>query len=1130
MFPLDIFPIPLFPQGSLSSSITTTVWVGIFVVAYFNLRLGWVLSGLVVPGYLVPLFILNPWSAVIIIIEAIITYFVILVISEYLSRLGYWCSVFGRDRFLAIVLASVLVRVILDGWLLEKIGQQVIEFVHNYYGYELVFDYHDKLHSFGLIIVALMANQFWKTGVIRGLIPLFSSLLLTGMIVFMLMELTNFSISNLNYMYEDLAISILSAPKAYIIVIVTAFIASRMNLHYNWDFNGILIPALLALQWYQPHKILLSFVEAFFILIVAKGILAIPLLKAMSIEGARKLLLFFNIGFFYKMGLGYFLLWFMPTVKVTDYYAFGYLLSTLIAMKMYDKQIAIRMTGGILITSLSGIFVASFLGLFITLLPWDSPSNQTETVVEEVQMKSEKQTLMVLIHQDKIDLYQGMVSNGYVEPTVEEINHFKKGLKYLLKYQEQKEKALLQQAANYFAQVHYETLLVQERYIYLRESSKKKRGRGFYVLDLEADIDANILVEVPTPLDEWGMMEAGYILFRQMQGNALAIAGSAQNAKRNNTSNMLINQHSFFQTFHRELVRHNVLQVRATYTKKNQWALSKIESVKENQLSDLPSSLWIKGILPPGLELSRLERLIGGYIIEWATPHFRNAQRDFTSTGFTELFLNEEDVFKLLFSPIKNPIVFFKKEEENQGRQNQAGLNQEKQNQEEQNQEGQNIEGYLQTWLNGKTQFAPKGSDLYKPPQLEELLFFDKELLTPLLKLIRNQYHTDHWRKAGLEGLQVLAKAANIIGYEIELYQDQQANYLILKEQSEDRRYWGTYVFRLGVGKNYLIQVPRPIYEINSFEYAVTLFARLQAKVLLIAGTHPLTNRDRSSDLVLYRNLRSIFNAVNQVTLRELGEDEQKDEAMLVIQIRTMARRHDGLLPEADLLLAFDKGMSSEKNLCSLSKTLFTFKKGIVPENNLCQLAKNFVHLLNEKHEKIEFVHGKAFTAGYEVGHLPQVLYLPATQNKEFVILWLSPSIHQFYRKQKEANIQGIQFNALNIPTVKKTLHEYIMSRPVGKTEQIAQTFREMLKRYIQKQDILILQDLLNYWPQYRLERFIDINSKQAFLLIFIEKEKISLIANLLPRHPDSRHQFSPIESQKTVARFIENRTAWLEF
>ncbi|MDM8562819.1 hypothetical protein QUF54_05635, partial [Candidatus Marithioploca araucensis] len=723
-------------------------------------------------------------------------------------------------------------------------------------------------------------------------------------------------------------------------------------------------------------------------------------------------------------------------------------------------------------------------------------------------------------------------------PTVEEINNFKKGLKYLLKYQEQEEEALLQQAANYFAQVNYETLLVQERYIYLRETSKKKQGRGIYVLDLKADIDAGILVEIPMPLDEWGIMEAGYILFMQMQGNALAIGGSAINAKKNNTSNMLINQHSFFQTFHRELVRHNVLQVRATDSRKNQWALSQIEQrVKENQLSDLPSSLWIKGILPPGLELSKLEQLIGWYMIEWATPHFRNAQRDLTSTGFTELFLNEEDIFKLLFSQIKNPIIFFKKDRQNQAGQNQAGQNQggqniEGQNIEEQNIEGQNIEGYLQTWLNGKTQFAPKGSDLYKPPQLEELLFFDKELLTPLFKLIRNQYHTDHWSKTGLEGLQVLAKAANLIGYEIELYQDQQANYLILKEQSEDRRYWGTYVFRLGAGKNYLIQVPRPIYEINSFEYAVTLFARLQAKVLLIAGTHPLTNRDRSSDLVLYSNLRSIFNAVNQVTLREWGEDEQKDEPMLVIHIRTMARRHDGLLPEADLLLAFDKGMASEKNLCSLPKTnlLLTSKKGIAPEKNLCQLAKNFVHLLNEKHEKIEFVHGKAFTAGYEIGHLPQVLYLPATQNKEFAILWLSPSIRQFYRRQKEDNIQGMQFNALNIPTVKKTLYKYITSRQMGKTEQIAQTFREMLKRYIQKQDILILQDLLNYWPQYRLERFIDINSKQAFLLIFAEKEKISLIANLLPRHPDSRHQFSPIESQKTVARFIETRTAWLEF
>jgi len=249
-----------------------TVWVGVFVIAFFNLRLGWVLSGLVVPGYVVPLIILNPWSAGVIILESMVTYFIVWLLSEYLSRWAPWCNFFGRDRFLAIVLTSVLVRVVFDSWLLPMVGEYVVS------RYQLQFDYRNQLHSFGLIIVALMANQYWKTGLLRGLIPLFTALAITYVIIrFGLMELTNFSISNLGYMYEDLAVSILSAPKAYIILVVTAFIASRMNLSYSWEFNGILIPALLALQWYQPYKILTSFVEAFIILIIAQLVLATPL-------------------------------------------------------------------------------------------------------------------------------------------------------------------------------------------------------------------------------------------------------------------------------------------------------------------------------------------------------------------------------------------------------------------------------------------------------------------------------------------------------------------------------------------------------------------------------------------------------------------------------------------------------------------------------------------------------------------------------------------------------------------------------------------------------------------------------------------------------------------------------------
>jgi gamma-polyglutamate biosynthesis protein CapC len=1073
----DIFPLPLFPQGSLSSSIITTVWVGVFVIAYFNLRLGWVLSGLVVPGYLVPLLILNPWSVAVIILESIVTYFIVWLFSEYLSRWGPWCNFFGRDRFLAIVLASVLVRIIFDAWLLPMIG----EFVVN--RYHLQFDYQNHLHSFGLIIIALIANQFWKTGLVRGLFPLFTALGITYLIVrFGLMELTNFSLSNLSYVYEDLAVSILSAPKAYIILVVTAFVASRMNLHYSWDFNGILIPALLALQWYQPYKILTSFLEAFIILLIAHLLLASPLFKSVTMEGARKLLLFFNISFIYKIGLGYFLLWYMPTVKITDYYAFGYLLSTLIAIKMYDKHIAIRMTRIILQISLTGVALASVLGFAMTLMPsfWSpSFSAQTQSLA---QIESLPETeLMSLIHEDRISLYQGRIPNSFEEPIPGEIESFQNGLKTLLLYRQTREQALLEEAAKHFAQVHYQTLLIEQRYVYLREMPPR-RNWGIYVLDLETD--KHLLVEVPAPLDEWGTMEVGAILFTQMSGHALAIAGSGRGSNQNGVSDMLLNYHSFFQIFHQLLAQQNAVQIRA-YTSKSKRILS--ETLQNQKQSSLNSSLWVKRALPTGLNLSQLEQWIGHYEIEWTTPSLANAQRTISYSGFSELFLNQENLLKILFRQI-NETAFSTQIYD------------------------QRIDGYLQDWLlTGKGQIAAKGTNLYTPPNREELLFFDIELLTPLLKLIRAEYQNGQWRESGLIQLRLLASEAAKLGYAIKRYRqrDTEHDYLILEEQTEEKRYWGTYIFRLEVGNNYMIQVPRPLYEMNSFEYAVALFERLQAKVLLIGGTHPLTNVDSSADLLKYSNRHNLFNLVNQVVLRELATDP-----LLVIHSRAFGANDEGLMPTADILLAFDKGLSSQQGLTDLGKHLY--------------------ESLKADELTIDFVHGQASTIGYEVGNLPQALYLPATQNKEFVLLWLSPTVRQYYRQQTEHNLQGLQFKALNIPTIsdKTALYPYLLSKTLGESQAISSNFRARLKQYIQEQDMLLLQSLLTHWPQYRLERFIDVNSRQAFLLIYDKKGKLSLVANLFPRDIDKHYRLSkhPDEHRTIVTRFIETRMGWLEF
>jgi Capsule biosynthesis CapC len=354
--------LPIFPEGGLTSSVITTVWVGVFILAFFNLRFGWVLSGLVVPGYLVPLLILRPIAAGVIVVEASLTYLIVWLFSERLAR-GRYNALFGRDRFMALILASIAVRLTMDGWALPIAA----EWLSNEWDREI--DWQSNLQSFGLVVISLMANQFWKPGLVRGLL---SAAVITGLtwlvVRYGLMEFTNFRLSGVSYVYEGLASSILASPKAYIILVLTAFIASQMNLRYGWDFSGILIPALIALQWYQPLKILTSFVEAGIIYAIAHQVLKLPYFASMTIEGARKLVIFFNVSFVYKLLLGHAIAWLALDVKTTDFYAFGYLLSTLLAIKAYDKQIFPRVIRSTLEVSLAGAAAGNLIGFILVLV------------------------------------------------------------------------------------------------------------------------------------------------------------------------------------------------------------------------------------------------------------------------------------------------------------------------------------------------------------------------------------------------------------------------------------------------------------------------------------------------------------------------------------------------------------------------------------------------------------------------------------------------------------------------------------------------------------------------------------------------------------------------------------------
>ncbi len=1079
---MDIFPLNIFPQGSLSSSVITTVWIGIFVVCFFNLRFGWVLSGLVVPGYLVPLLLIKPWAAAAILAESFVTYFLVWLFSERLSRFCPWSNFFGRDRFFALVLCSIAVRLFFDDYLLPEFGA----WVNHYWG--INFDYRNQLHSFGLIIIALIANQFWKTGLARGLVPLSVTLGLTLLIVrYGLMELTNFSLGSISYLYEGLAASILASPKAYIILVCTAFLASRMNLAYGWDFNGILIPSLLALQWYEPVKIIATVIESSIILLIGSQLIRMPPFSNMTIEGARKLLLFFNVSFAYKIALAYFLLAWFPEIKITDFYGFGYLLSTLIAIKIHDKGIFARLLGATLVTSLASVMLAGIIGFGLTLLPFFSTSTEDaekdladKKALTEISAQSLKQRLK----QAQLDFYQAKITKKFSKASTLELESFSQALKLLKAHLKQADPEKTRQARHYLQQAGYHLDVVEQRYFYLHEKNPE-RGFGVYVIDSRSN--SGLGIEIPAPLDEKGVFNAGASLFSLLGARTLAIAGSSRRARLDLSTDVLQNRQTPFHRFHQIMARHNALQVR-TYTGKTRRILAgKRLTEQDIQQQGLGNRLWINGKIPEGLDLAELEALLKSWEMDWNNPPFQSLQREDSRYGFAELMLGQKTARTLLFgSLLKRQYQIDYLEQEI------------------------SLEGYLQDWiLNRKQSIATRGSNAYRLPNQGELLFLDENVLTPLLDLVkRHQQNRNRWNLQLEEDLQTINSAAQVMGYRIIRYRHKASgqNYLILAERDDSPRFWGLYIFRLSAHENQVVQIPRPLYDINSFEYGTALFERLQARALLIATTHPHTNTDGSSDIGHPDNKVNLFNLVSQVLARPA--ERGKTLPQLLISCRAFAYNAEQGVIDSDVILAFDKGRVQPEALSILELRL--------------------LESLKEDDMSVRLVDGSKATTGYEVGRNSQAAYLKATTNNSFALLWVSPDARARYRQQNENLWQAAQFDALGIASIEEDLATHIQQQSLG-NEQSPEEMKALLADYAAGQNIMQLQIVTDYAQDkgLRLKRLLDISSRQSFLLISDRNDRLMAVANLFPRNRYTLH-FDKKSLPEGFSEFVTRRSFWL--
>ena len=333
--------IDLFPTNGLDRSILTPVLIGLGFITFFAETLGWPFVALVVPGYLSGVLIAAPLSGLTIIAESFATYFIARLIGEWIPRLGGWTVFFGRERFFLLIASSVMVRLFFEGYALPALAAR------------FTFQHATELYSIGLVLVPLVANAFWNVGFLRGVVYTGTATILTyATTQWLVLPYTNLALAQFELTYESVALDFLGAPKAYLLLLAGTIIAARSNILYGWDYNGILVPGLLAVAWYSPTKLASTLVEAIAVAMLAQLLVKLPPFNRQLIEGPRRVLLVFCVGFSVKMVSGYAAMGLFPGMHITDLYGFGYVLPTLVAVKIWQVSSVPRVVVPTVVVSL----------------------------------------------------------------------------------------------------------------------------------------------------------------------------------------------------------------------------------------------------------------------------------------------------------------------------------------------------------------------------------------------------------------------------------------------------------------------------------------------------------------------------------------------------------------------------------------------------------------------------------------------------------------------------------------------------------------------------------------------------------------------------------------------------------
>ncbi len=367
--------MPLFPSG-LDGTLLVPVLLGVLVMAALTEWWGWDFVGLVVPGYLCSVLLLQPWVAAVVLVEAMLTLGLVKLLDTGSTRAGLSFPVFGRDRFFLVLAASIAVRVALEGWALQWLAERA------QVRWPAVAAHRSELFGIGVVLVPLTANRLWRAGLSSGLAQLGVQTGVVWLVVaVVLTRFTNFSIAGFDLAYDHLALSFITSPRAQILLVVTSALASALNRRYGWDFHGILVPGLLALAVSTPLKLVTTVGEALIIVVLAKQVLRLPSFRRANVEGPRKLVLCFLIGFSLKVVLAALLSARYPGYRPSDFFGLGYLLPSLLAERIWlSGNLALVLVPTVQ-TAIAGVFEGAALVLLLTKIA-PPVSDPTDLVAE----------------------------------------------------------------------------------------------------------------------------------------------------------------------------------------------------------------------------------------------------------------------------------------------------------------------------------------------------------------------------------------------------------------------------------------------------------------------------------------------------------------------------------------------------------------------------------------------------------------------------------------------------------------------------------------------------------------------------------------------------------------------------